>query len=95
MEGSPEISGVTLVAGGENAKETSDSATGATSCCTPCGAKASKGTSRSGADAVPKMSSGSRFRYLVREIVCRPETTKCPRDPGRRGWSFYPPYNGR
>ena len=52
---------MTLVAVEEDAKGTSDSATVVTTCCTSCGAKASKGTRRSGGDAVPKMSPGSRY----------------------------------
>ena len=55
----------------------SDSATGVTSICALCCAKASKGTRKSGAVAVPKMSPGSRSLYPVRGIVCRPEPTKC------------------
>ena len=47
-----------------------------TSCCVSCGSKISKGTRRSGCDAVPKMSPGSRSRRPVRGIVCRPEATK-------------------
>ena len=42
MGGSSEVSGVTLVAGEEDAKRTSDSVTVVTSCCTSCSAKASK-----------------------------------------------------
>ena len=54
-----------------------DSATGVTLFCASCGAKASEGTRRSGADALPKMSPGSTSRYPVRGTVCRPELTKC------------------
>ena len=45
--------------------------------CASCDVKASKGTRRSGADAVPKMSPGSRSRYPERGIICRLEPTKC------------------
>ena len=38
--------------------------------------RASKGTRRSGAEAVPRMSPGSRSQYPVRGIVCRLEATK-------------------
>ena len=72
-----EASDVARVSGEENANGTSGPVTTVTSCCTSCCAKASKGTRRSGADAMPKMSPGSRSRYLVRGIVCRPETMKC------------------
>ena len=48
MEGPPEVSGVTLEAGGEGAKGISDSATAVTPCCSLCCARASKGTRRSG-----------------------------------------------
>ena len=45
--------------------------------CASCGVKDSKGTRRSGADAVPKMSPGSRSRYPKRGVICQPEPTKC------------------
>ena len=87
MEGCSEVFGATLEAGEEGVKGLSDSATAVTSCGSSCCARASKSTRRSGADAVPRMSSGSRSRYPVRGIVCRPETTKSvPRDPGHREW---------
>ena len=54
------------------AKETVDSAIVVTSCSVSCGSEISKGTRRSGCDAVPKMSPGSRSRRPVRGIVCRP-----------------------
>ena len=68
---------MTLVASKRGADGKSDSATGVSSICSLCCTKASKGTRRSGADAVPKMSLGSRSLYPVRGIVCRPEPTKC------------------
>ena len=55
----------------------SDSATGVTLIGASCCAKASSGTRRSGADAVPKMSPGSRSLYPVRGIVGLPKPTKC------------------
>ena len=61
-----------LVVKEEGVEGKCDSATGVTSFCTPCSAKASKGTRMSGADAVLKMSPGSRSRYSVRGIICRP-----------------------
>ena len=45
--------------------------------CASYGAKASKGTRRSGVDTVPKMSPGSRSRYPERGVVCRPGPMKC------------------
>ena len=54
-----------------------DSATGVTLVGASYCAKASRATHRSGADAVPKMSPGSRSLYPMREIVCLPEPTKC------------------
>ena len=51
---------MTLVASERDVDVKSDSATGVTSICTSCCAKASKGTRRSGAGAVPKISPGSR-----------------------------------
>ena len=77
MGASSEASDVARVSGEEDAKGTSGSVTTVTSCYTSCCAKASKGPRRNGADAMPKMSPGSRSRYLVRGIVCRSETTKC------------------
>ena len=47
---------MTLVASDRDVDGKSDSATGVTSVCASCCAKASKSTRRSGADAVPKMS---------------------------------------
>ena len=64
---------MTSVARGGDAEGKGDSATGVTSFCTCCGAKASKGTRKSDADAEP----GSRSQHPVRGIVCRPEPTKC------------------
>ena len=69
MEGCLEVFGATLEAG--------NSEIAVTSCGSSCCARASKGTRRSGADAVPRMSPGSRSRYPVRGIVYLPETTKC------------------
>ena len=63
------------------AKVTVDSDIVVTLCCVSCGSKISKGTRRSGCDAVPKMSSGSRSQRPVRGIVCRPEATKCSKGP--------------
>ena len=69
---------MTLVASDRDIDGKSDnSATGVTSICASCCAKASKGTRTSGADAVPIMSPGSRFLYPVRGIVYRSEPTKC------------------
>ena len=39
------------------------------------GVRASKGTRRSGAEAVPRMSPGSRSWYPVKGVSCRPEET--------------------
>ena len=55
----------------------SDSATGVTLIGASCCAKASRGTRRSGADAVPKSPPVSMSIYPVRGIVCLPEPTKC------------------
>ena len=55
----------------------SDSATGVTLIGASYCAKASRGTRRSGAHTVPKISPGSRSLYPVRGIVCIPEPTKC------------------
>ena len=77
VESSSEVFGATLEAGEEGVKGLSDSATAVTSWCSLCCARASKGTCRSGAYAVPRISPGSRPRHPVRGIVCRPETTKC------------------
>ena len=55
----------------------SDSATGVTLIGASCCAKVPSGTRRSGADAVPKMSPGSRSLYPVRGIDCLLEPTKC------------------
>ena len=71
LEGSSEVSGVTLGAGEKGAKGISDSAAAVTSCCSLCCARASKGARRYRADAVPRMSPGSRFRYPMRGIFCR------------------------
>ena len=68
---------MTLVASDRDIDGKNDSATRVTSICASCCAKSSKGTRRSGTDAVPKMSLGSRSLYPVRGIVCRPEPTKC------------------
>ena len=76
-KGSSKESGVVLMTREGNAEGKGDSARGVTSFCAPCGAKALKGMRRSGADAVRKMSLGSRSRYFVRAIVCRPKPTKC------------------
>ena len=40
-----------------------DTITRVTSLCASCGTNSSKGTRRSGADALPKMSPGSRSRF--------------------------------
>ena len=69
----------TAVEGG--AKVTVDSAIVVTSCCVSCGSEVSKGTRKRGCHAVSKMSSGSRSRRPVKEIVCRPEATKCSKGP--------------
>ena len=53
-----------------------DSATRATSSLPSCGFRASKGTRRSGNQAFPKISPGSRSWYSVKGVVCRPEETK-------------------
>ena len=68
---------MTLVASDSDIDGKSDSAAGITSICASCCAKTSKATRRSGADAVPKMSPGSRCLYPVRGIVCRLEPTQC------------------
>ena len=54
-----------------------DTTTRVTSLCASCGANVSKGTRRSSADAVPKMSPHSRSLYPERGIICRLEPTKC------------------
>ena len=41
------------------------------------GVRIFKGTRRSGDEAVPKTSPGSRSWYPVKGINCRPEETKC------------------
>ena len=69
--------GVALMARQGDADGMGDSATGMTSFCASSVAKASKGTQRNGAVAVPKVSPGSRSQYPVKGIVCRPDTTKC------------------
>ena len=51
--------------------------TGVTSLCACCGVKVLKGTRRSGAYAVPKMSLGSRSQNSVMGMVYRPEPTNC------------------
>ena len=66
-----------LVASDRDIDGKSDSATGVASIWASCCAKASKGTRRSGADAVPKISPGSRPLYPVSGIVCRPEPIQC------------------
>ena len=76
-EGSSKVLGVALMAREGDAHGMGDLAIGVTSLCASCGEKASKGTCKSGADAVPKMSPGSRSRYPVRRIVCRPEPKRC------------------
>ena len=81
MGESPEASGMAFVVVEGGAKITGDSAIVVTLCCVSCGAKVSKGTRRSGCDAVPKMSPGSRSRWPVRRIVCRLEATKCSKGP--------------
>ena len=60
-----------------NADGMGDSAAVMTSFCASCVDKAFKGTQRSVAVAVPKVSPVSRSRYPVRRIVSRPDTTKC------------------
>ena len=55
----------------------SDSATGIALIGVSYCANTSRGMRRSGADAVPKISPGSRSLYPVRGIVCLPEPTKC------------------
>ena len=55
---------------------TEASETAVTSLSSLCWTRASKGTRRSGAEAVPRMSPSSRSRFHVRGIVCRPEATK-------------------
>ena len=77
MEACSEVFSAMPKAGEEGVKGLSDSATAVTSCGSSCCTRASKGTRRSGADAVPRTSPGSRSRYSVRGIVCRSETTKC------------------
>ena len=76
-EGSSKVSGVALMAREGDSDGMGDSATGMTLFCAACVAKASKGTQRSGAVAVPKVSPGSRSQYPVKEIISRPDTTKC------------------
>ena len=67
---------MTFVAVEGGAEETDDSSTVVTSCSVSCSGKVSKGTRRSGCDAVLKMFPGSRSRCPVRGIVCQPEATK-------------------
>ena len=52
-----------------------DSVRAETSAGTLWGVRVSKGTRRSGDEAVPKMSPGSRSWYPVKGISCRPEET--------------------
>ena len=47
--------------------------TGVASSWASCGVRASKGTRGSDDDAVPEISSGSRFLYPVMGGVCQPE----------------------
>ena len=54
-----------------------DTTTRVTSLCKSCGTNASKGTRRSGADAVPIMLPGPRSRYPEWGNICRLEPTKC------------------
>ena len=68
---------MTLEAREGDAEGRGEFATVVTSFCVFCGVKASKATRRGGADAVPKMSLGSRSRYPVRGMVRRPEPTNC------------------
>ena len=84
MEGCSEVLGATLEAGEEGVKGLRDSATAVTSYGSSCCARASKSTRRSGADSVPRISSGSRSRYLVWFVG--PKQRSVPRDPGHRGW---------
>ena len=53
-----------------------DSTTRAKASRVSCRIRASKGTRRSGNDAVPTISPGSSLWYPVRGIDCRPEETK-------------------
>ena len=55
-----------------------DSASAETSGGEAEGVRVVKGTRRSGDEAVPKTSSGSRSWYPVKGINCRPEETKRP-----------------
>ena len=63
VESSSEVFGATLEAGEKGVKGLSDSATAVTSFCPLFCARASKGTRRSGTDAVSRISPGSRSRY--------------------------------
>ena len=76
-EDSSEGSGLALVISVSGVAGETDSAIVVTLTGASCCAKASSGTRRSGADAVPKMSPGSRSLYPARGIVCLPEPTKC------------------
>ena len=55
---------------------------GVTSSWASCEVKASKGTRGSDNNAVPEISSGSRFLYPVRGVVCQPEKNEAT--PGVR-----------
>ena len=46
---------------------------------------ASKGTRRSGDDAVPRTSPGSSFWYSAKGVECRPEETKI--SEGAESWT--------
>ena len=65
-----------LGGGGCTAGGVDDSASAETSAGGAEGVKVFKGTRRSGDEAVPKTSSGSRSWHPVRGINCRPEETK-------------------
>ena len=53
--------------------------TGVTSSWASCEVKASKGTRGSDDNAVPEISSGSRFLYPFRGVVCHPEKNETTR----------------
>ena len=93
---SSNVSGVALMAREGDAGGMGDSTTGVTSFCASCGGKASKVTRRSGANAVPKMSPGSRSRYPERRgLAVDPNRRSVPKSTGRFEWKSYRPCSGR
>ena len=70
-----------------------DSARAETSARTSWRDRASKETRRSGDEAVPRISPGSRSWYPVKGMNCRPEETNVPRGMKRRSRVVSQPCN--